>query len=169
MIKIILKCINKYVYRIFRDYILYDENDSIIAVDYDHNRSFMIEYIDGRNNPPYFKVYNSIKPELYKSKVARLHFFDSNREYYLDGFNNWELTNEEIQEIKEFLCKKIIYDSMISDNKYTVWEIACYEWNREHLLFDFDKIDIDNIDKYYIGDKDFVPINTPMPNTWNLK
>lgn len=156
--------INDYNFRDYNSNIIYEEYDKIVAIDKIHNRDFVIgfikEFINERQSKPYFKIYNNIELKFLETGVAKLHFKDNEREYYLDGFNNLELTDTDISEIKEFLNLKY-YDS---DN--TIWQVLCYEWNKRY--FSLNNLSISEYENIKIDNDMFIPYNQSIPIKWNL-
>jgi len=123
-----------------------------------------------RMGVPYFKVYNTPAIIPHQTKVARLHFLDTDMEYHQDNFMDWILSGKEIKTIKKVLNKQY------KDTLYTIWQMTCYLWNYEYSVFYNDKAiysEEDYFNGVYDSDPDFythpsyVPSAIVIPETWH--
>lgn len=118
----------------------------------------------GRIGNPYFKVYDSETPKANKSKVMRLHFFDSGMEYHQDKYLDWVPKNKELKMVKEFL------EEPNDDFKeYSNWDICKFMWNVEYHFFPRrmrDDYFAGKLDGQFKDHPSYVPSTTSIPETW---
>ena len=116
-------------------------------------------------NIAYFKVYNHPKNTV-ATKVARLHFKDKGMEYRRDdpeGKKIWDISSKDIEKVITVLKKR-----SKDLERYTNWQVACFQWNYENELID------DGMDAYFNGEYDeelkdnpaYVPSTQSMPEGW---
>ena len=147
------------------DYIEQDEyltEMATIGTDRKHNLRVQVNPDRNRSGNPYFKVFNTAIIKSGESKVARFHFKDSGMEYHKDKYLDWNITNNDIKFIKEFMTKP-----HKDFTEYSNWQMTCYLWNYEYG-FDIDRIEYFNgeYDEIYLNDASYIPSTTEMPDEW---
>lgn len=116
---------------------------------------------------PYFKVFNSCdtRPGNRKTKVCRLHFFDSEMEYHIgDGYLDWKINNSDVKNIL-----KILKSNHPDHESITVWQYTCFKWNEE-----FEFVFSNQLSQYINGDFDekykdnpsYIPSSIDIPSKW---
>ena len=124
---------------------------STVARDFVHNMSIAVNPDDSRNNPLYFKLFDSTN-YLKATRCARIRFMEAKYEPpHKDSKENWVLNSHERRALVEFL-KSHIRGRKQERSELSNWEYAIASWN---------------VEMHYIDNQseaaDLVPGATPLP------
>lgn len=139
-----------------------------IISDDEYGLNISVNSDPNRKGVPYFKVYDSAIKKQGVTRVCRLHFKDEGMEHHKNrGFKDWKINVDDIKKIKSLL------NSVVKKTKpYTVWQMACYQWNEEYF-----QGAINDIEKYFDGGysdefikhPSYVPHDQDIPEKWKYK